>query len=46
MVPRNRITSTTGLITRTEKSLLFIIPWGSATGSDHTVGASGSGATG
>jgi glycerol-3-phosphate dehydrogenase len=28
VVPRNRITSTTGLITRTEKSLLFIIPWG------------------
>jgi glycerol-3-phosphate dehydrogenase len=31
VVPRNRITSTTGLITRTEKSLLFIIPWGSTT---------------
>jgi glycerol-3-phosphate dehydrogenase len=29
VVPRNRITSRTGLITRTEKSLLFIIPWGS-----------------
>ena len=28
-VPRNRINSMTGLITRTEKSLLFIIPWGS-----------------
>lgn len=28
VVPRNRINSTTGLITRTEKSLLFIIPWG------------------
>jgi glycerol-3-phosphate dehydrogenase len=31
VVPRNRITSTAGLITRTEKSLLFIIPWGSTT---------------
>ena len=29
VVPRNRINSMTGLITRTEKSLLFIIPWGS-----------------
>src|SRR6476619_588608 len=29
LVPRNRINSRTGLITRTEKSLLFIIPWGS-----------------
>jgi glycerol-3-phosphate dehydrogenase len=29
VVPRNRINSTTGLITRTEKSLLFIIPWAS-----------------
>ncbi len=29
LVPRNRINSMTGLITRTEKSLLFIIPWGS-----------------
>ncbi len=28
VVPRNRINSATGLITRTEKSLLFIIPWG------------------
>ena len=28
-MPRNRINSRTGLITRTEKSLLFIIPWGS-----------------
>ena len=27
--PRNRINSATGIITRTEKSLLFIIPWGS-----------------
>jgi glycerol-3-phosphate dehydrogenase len=27
VVPRNRINSMTGLITRTEKSLLFIIPW-------------------
>jgi glycerol-3-phosphate dehydrogenase len=35
VVPRHRITSTTGLITRTEKSLLFIIPWGQ--------GAAGSG---
>ena len=29
VVPRNRINSSTGIITRTEKSLLFIIPWGS-----------------
>ena len=29
LVPRNRINSRTGLITRTEKSLLFIIPWSS-----------------
>jgi glycerol-3-phosphate dehydrogenase len=29
VVPRNRINSRTGLITQTEKSLLFIIPWGS-----------------
>ena len=28
VVPRNRINSRTGVITRTEKSLLFIIPWG------------------
>ena len=28
VVPRDRIRSTTGVITRTEKSLLFIIPWG------------------
>ena len=28
VVPRNRINSRTGLITRTEKSLLFVIPWG------------------
>ncbi|MEO6472553.1 MAG: glycerol-3-phosphate dehydrogenase/oxidase [Aeromicrobium sp.] len=27
VVPRHRITSETGIITRTEKSLLFIIPW-------------------
>jgi glycerol-3-phosphate dehydrogenase len=29
VVPRNRINSSTGVITRTEKSLLFIVPWGS-----------------
>ncbi len=29
IVPRNRINSATGIITQTEKSLLFIIPWGS-----------------
>ncbi len=29
VVPRNRINSATGIITRTDKSLLFIIPWGS-----------------
>jgi glycerol-3-phosphate dehydrogenase len=28
VVPRDRIRSTTGVITRTEKSLLFVIPWG------------------
>jgi glycerol-3-phosphate dehydrogenase len=28
VVPRDRITSSTGVITRTEKSLLFVIPWG------------------
>ena len=28
VVPRNRINARTGLITRTEKSLLFIVPWG------------------
>jgi len=27
LVPRNRIRSTTGIISRTEKSVLFIIPW-------------------
>ena len=29
VAPRNRINSATGIITRTEKSLLFVIPWGS-----------------
>jgi glycerol-3-phosphate dehydrogenase len=29
VVPRNRINAMTGLITRTEKSLLFMIPWSS-----------------
>ncbi len=29
LVPRNRINAAAGLITRTEKSLLFVIPWGS-----------------
>ncbi|WP_341242269.1 glycerol-3-phosphate dehydrogenase/oxidase [uncultured Nocardioides sp.] len=29
VVPRDRINSATGIITRTEKSLLFVIPWGS-----------------
>jgi glycerol-3-phosphate dehydrogenase len=29
VVPRNRINAAAGLITRTEKSLLFIVPWGS-----------------
>jgi len=28
VVPRDRIQSTTGLILRTEKSVLFVIPWG------------------
>lgn len=28
VVPRDRIDSSTGIITRTEKSLLFVIPWG------------------
>ncbi len=29
VIPRNRINSATGIITRTEKSLLFVLPWGS-----------------
>ena len=29
VVPRDRINATVGLISRTEKSVLFIIPWGS-----------------
>ncbi len=29
VVPRNRINSATGVIARTDKSVLFIIPWGS-----------------
>lgn len=29
VVPRDRIRATTGLISRTEKSVLFVIPWGS-----------------
>jgi glycerol-3-phosphate dehydrogenase len=28
VVPRDRIQSTTGMILRTEKSVLFVIPWG------------------
>ena len=28
VVPRDRISSTTGLILRTEPSVLFVIPWG------------------
>jgi glycerol-3-phosphate dehydrogenase len=28
LVPRNRIRSTTGLILKTKKSVLFVIPWG------------------
>ena len=28
VVPRDRIASSTGILTRTEKSVLFIIPWG------------------
>ena len=28
VVPRDRIQSTTGLVLRTEKSVLFVIPWG------------------
>ena len=27
-MPRDRLTSNTGLILRTEKSVLFVIPWG------------------
>jgi len=36
LVPRDRIQAEAGLITRTEKSLLFVIPWGSgaAVGTD------------
>ena len=33
VVPRSRINSAAGVITRTEKSLLFVIPWGNGTGS-------------
>src|SRR3712207_9390420 len=29
VVPRDRIQSSTGMILRTEKSVLFVIPWGS-----------------
>ncbi len=29
VIPRNRINARAGLISRTEKSLLFIVPWGS-----------------
>ena len=29
LVPRDRINATVGLISRTEKSVLFVIPWGS-----------------
>lgn len=29
VVPRNRIRGSTGILSRTEKSVLFIIPWGS-----------------
>ncbi len=29
VIPRNRINAKAGLISRTEKSLLFIVPWGS-----------------
>jgi glycerol-3-phosphate dehydrogenase len=29
VVPRNRINSATGIISRTENSLLFVVPWGS-----------------
>ena len=28
VVPRDRLPSSTGLILRTEKSVLFVIPWG------------------
>ena len=42
LVPRDRIRSTTGLITRTEKSLLFIIPWGQGSaGSSSSDGSGG-----
>jgi glycerol-3-phosphate dehydrogenase len=30
VVPRSRITAEAGLITRTEKSLLFLVPWGTS----------------
>ena len=35
VVPRNRINPGSGLITRTETSLLFVIPWGSALDHRH-----------
>ncbi|MDV6288650.1 FAD-dependent oxidoreductase [Streptomyces sp. UP1A-1] len=35
VVPKDRIHSTTGLILRTEKSVLFVIPWGSALDHRH-----------
>ena len=43
VVPRNRIRSDTGLILRTEKSVLFVIPWGrhwivGTTDTDWTLG--------
>ena len=41
LVPRDRITSSNGLITRTEKSLLFIIPWGQGTAGPTLSGSTG-----
>ena len=35
VVPRDRIVSETGLILRTEKSVLFVIPWGDALDHRH-----------
>ena len=48
VVPRDRIQSTTGLILRTEKSVLFVIPWGRhwIIGTTDTDWAPGQGAPG
>jgi glycerol-3-phosphate dehydrogenase len=37
VVPRDRIRSECGLITRTETSVLFVIPWGAPQGNGHWI---------